>query len=391
MREVKSTFGAARHDFTNFERMRREASDAERRAVGEDAARWLFDLAEGGSGRRAEFVAWLKESPRHVEEFLFATATLREVRAGKPADSAEEIERLIAEALASPADSNVIRLDAGGKESGSHAPHQRRTRWWIGGLVAGLAAMAAGFFALPHLPFLNGHTCTTSVGEQRTVRLTDGSVVYLNARSRINVDYSAAGRDVRLLDGEAIFKVESDPARPFRVHTDSAVIQAVGTQFNVYRRPEGTTVSVLEGKVRVTGSGARAGGDESTARGADVDIDPAAIIKPAVFNLSAGEQARISADGAIEKPAEPDVAQVIAWRERRLVFRAERLENIAAEFSRYSPQHIRPLDETARNQRITGTFDADDPESLVLFLEKLEELEVVRNGNGFMVRARPGS
>lgn len=38
--------------------------------------------------------------------------------------------------------------------------------------------------------------------------------------------FTETGRDIRLLSGEALFKVHPDPARPFRVSTPDAMIQA---------------------------------------------------------------------------------------------------------------------------------------------------------------------
>jgi ferric-dicitrate binding protein FerR (iron transport regulator) len=58
-------------------------------------------------------------------------------------------------------------------------------------------------------------------------------------------------REVDLGRGEALFQVAHDLRRPFRVHTRAGLVEAVGTQFNVYDRVNGDTrVSVLEGKVR---------------------------------------------------------------------------------------------------------------------------------------------
>jgi transmembrane sensor len=82
------------------------------------------------------------------------------------------------------------------------------------------------------------------------------------------------------------------------------------------------------------------------------------------------------------------MGRAIAWRERRLVFRDDRLERIVDEFARYSPRRIRLEGDAAREQRITGTFDADDPAALVLFLEGMEGLSVERAGVDFIVRSR---
>jgi ferric-dicitrate binding protein FerR (iron transport regulator) len=45
----------------------------------------------------------------------------------------------------------------------------------------------------------------------------------------------------------ANFKVKQDATRPFRVHVDSVVVQAIGTQFDVYRLKDQTNVAVIEG------------------------------------------------------------------------------------------------------------------------------------------------
>src|SRR5262249_31403373 len=70
---------------------------------------------------------------------------------------------------------------------------------------------------------------STAIGEQRTVALPDGSVMYLNAQSTAEQKFAKNGRDITLSEGEALFQVARDPQRPFRVHTRDAVVQAIGT------------------------------------------------------------------------------------------------------------------------------------------------------------------
>lgn len=255
-------------------------------------------------------------------------------------------------------------------------------------MAAGLAAIGcvlAWTHALERL-LSPPDSVRTSVGEQRTVRLVDGSIVYLNARSRIRVAFSSAERDIELDEGEAVFKVAHDVARPFRVHAGGATVQAVGTEFNVYRRASETTVSVLEGKVEIRPAEHVSASTDGSAK--DSPALTGAVGKAdAPVLITAGEQARITSR-AVTKQAEPDVIAAVAWRQRRLVFRAARLEDIAAEFGRYSPQRIQLEDAVAREMRFTGTFDADDPGSLVLFLEKLNELSVRRDGEDFVIHAK---
>src|SRR5207253_271500 len=84
---------------------------------------------------------------------------------------------------------------------------------------------------------------------------------------------------------------------------------------------------------------------------------PSTLSTPATLRLDAGEEAQVAAGGAVVKHPHADLPRATAWREHRLVFREDRMEDIAAEFARYSPRQIVLADEAAREKRITGTFD----------------------------------
>jgi transmembrane sensor len=105
--------------------------------------------------------------------------------------------------------------------------------------------------------------------------------------------------------------------------------------------------------------------------------------------LAAGEQATVSAGGHIVTRSSPElVAQVGAWRERRLVFRGDSLDRVADEFNRYNALVIRIEGDGIRNKHLTGVFDADDPESLVLFLAQDSDMTVDRRGEAIVIRSR---
>jgi transmembrane sensor len=42
-------------------------------------------------------------------------------------------------------------------------------------------------------------------------------VVYLNTHSRVAIRLASGEREIRLLGGEALFRVHHDPSRPLRV------------------------------------------------------------------------------------------------------------------------------------------------------------------------------
>src|SRR5690606_14686343 len=116
--------------------------------------------------------------------------------------------------------------------------------------AAASVVILAGALLLVFVP-TRPQVYSTGIGEQRTVKLADGSIVHLNTDSSLRVEYSPATREVHLVEGEALFVVAKEPARPFRVEAGQTTVQALGTQFNVYRRAGGIEVSVIEGAVRV--------------------------------------------------------------------------------------------------------------------------------------------
>jgi transmembrane sensor len=91
------------------------------------------------------------------------------------------------------------------------------------------------------------------------VTLADGTVVTLNGGARIRYPKHLVEQSTRavFLQGEAFFKVASNPEKPFVITTHKAEIRVLGTAFNVREAADSsTTVAVTEGVVsfkRITG------------------------------------------------------------------------------------------------------------------------------------------
>jgi transmembrane sensor len=260
-----------------------------------------------------------------------------------------------------------------------------RLLWSAAASVA--LAIAAG--AALYVHSMGPDVYATALGEQRSVRLEDGSIVTLNAQSTIEVAFSDARRDVRLLSGEVLFDVEKDPARPFQVLASGTTIRAVGTAFNVRHRGEGTTVTVVEGTVEVASLGS-APGNEPAARelqepsgavaelagdggvggdatgSATLNRTMAAPVTP--VRVTVGQQARVSA-GRVAV-IDTNVSKVTAWRDRRLVFEGWPLSKVVAEFNLYNDQPIVIGNKALAARSISGAFDADDWNSFALFLQE---------------------
>ena len=64
-----------------------------------------------------------------------------------------------------------------------------------------------------------------------------------------------------------------------------------------------------------------------------------------------------------------NIAAATSWRTRQLTFEADNLQSIANEFNRYNKTQITISDSRLAQTEFSGIFDADDPESLIAFLE----------------------
>jgi transmembrane sensor len=337
------------------------------------ASAWIEALPDAGPKQRSEFVAWLKESPLHVREVLLALAVdraLERLDAGRVRD----IESLLAQV-----NRQVVGFPQQPVQAVSLRPKARALRW--GALAAGVigAALCAWLYMTPYRADWKEYG--TAKSEQRAFELEDGSVIYLNIDSRVAVRLSKPSREVRLLEGEALFRVRHDGSRPFRVYTKDAVIQDVGTEFNVYNRADGTVIAVIEGSVEVTPENGTAWPDASGASTATGGTPPTRTV-------CANEEVQITHGVALSVHRLADVSDAVAWQQRRLVFRQSTLQHIIEEFNRYSRQKIRLEGAGAMNQVYTGVFDADDPESLVQVLAREGDLIVERSEDGFVVRSR---
>jgi transmembrane sensor len=359
----------------------------------QQASAWLETLHHPKSGDEARFVSWLKESPRNVRDFLIMLSldhALGEIDAGRS---------LAIDALLAQADAHIAPLPllAGAGGTGSpqrqspaalEAPARSRRRRQLTALAAGVLLAAVGGWTWIARTRSAWTQFETATGEQRTFELADGSVIYLNTHSRVAIRLAAHTRDVRLLGGEALFQVHHDTSRPFRVYTDDAVVQAVGTQFDVYRREDGTVVSVIEGRVNVTPASPPPTASERPTVGGPQGSGPALPARAPSRMLGASQEARVNHAGSVSIREVSNVTDTVAWRERRLIFTDQTLGQIVDEFNRYRANPIRLEGAGVSERTYTGVFDADDADSLVEVLARDPALAVDRSPEGIVVRMK---
>lgn len=120
-------------------------------------------------------------------------------------------------------------------------------------VAAGLFAVALGLGLFSGLSSSTDYSgeYATAFGERRHIALPDGSVIDLNSRSRVRIEFAHRQRRVELAEGEALFTVEHDAGRPFTVETGNGQVTVTGTRFDVRRDADGTRIAVAQGSVKV--------------------------------------------------------------------------------------------------------------------------------------------
>lgn len=127
------------------------------------------------------------------------------------------------------------------------------SRWFpyaIGLAIAAGLALIFVFFILPgNTP--ESREYYADAGKALQVSLPDGSVVELNAGSRLSLDEDGFSRNREVeLTGEAFFKVAK--GERFRVTSEAGFVDVLGTRFNVQAGTDKLLVGCYSGKVRVS-------------------------------------------------------------------------------------------------------------------------------------------
>jgi transmembrane sensor len=220
-----------------------------------------------------------------------------------------------------------------------------------------LAAAAAAFIiTLLNWPFiavaLHGGSrlsVRTGIGETRTLTLPDGSLISASADTSLVATLLKHSRTVVLQRGEAFFRVKRDPAKPFAVRVDRAIVTDIGTAFDVRRTLGGVVVAVAEGVVRVS-TNPQIG--VPTAKRAKQGSSP--IAGPDLIQLRAGQRLTLESFGTMSELTDVNPEWVAGWRQGRLRYVDEPLKEVVADLARYSTRHIVLADPKIGNLHVTG-------------------------------------
>lgn len=304
------------------------------------AAQWLARRDRGLSPEEQDaYLQWLCEDPAHGAEVSFLENSWKRLdvlRQWHPAHSSQPNPDLL-------------------------APARRRAWGWPSVLAAAAALMlGAVMWWSPAQPASTRDRIAIHPGPERIV-LEDGSLVELNATAKIDVNFSAAGRNVRLIQGEAHFTVVKDEARPFIVAADKFNVRAVGTAFTVRLKEEAVSVLVTEGNVQL---------DE-----VNLQDDATATLRE-LSRLVAGQAAIVRTKGVdsssvvqIREVTSEEINQALAWQTMRLEFNNLPLRDVVEEFNRYNSRKLLIEDRATGDILVGGSFRADNVEPFVRLMD----------------------
>jgi transmembrane sensor len=198
----------------------------------------------------------------------------------------------------------------------------------------------------------------TATGERRELALSDGSRVWLNTDTTLDVDDRGHVRRLILLAGEILVETAPDRLRrPFYVDTGFGRAQALGTRFAVRRDERQARLDVFAGAVEIR-----------TAAGL-------------IRRVDTGRAARFDAASFTALAADPLRE---AWHQGRLPADDLPLAALLQELGRYRRERIRVAPEVA-GLKVMGVFPIDDPDRALAMLEQTLPIRVRRNPPGWIV------
>lgn len=213
----------------------------------------------------------------------------------------------------------------------------------------------------------------TDFGETKTFTLTDGTIVKLNANSKImvNIDLEKDQPREVCLTGEAYFEVaeidSQEENQRFIVHTEELEVEVLGTEFNVNSREEKTQVILDKGSVKVSGH----------------DLLSSIIMQP-------GEMVELSKNEKEIRRNQVKAQNYTSWKDQMFIFDNTPLLQVAKEIETYYGVKVQFEDQALANKlfSVSGVPRKDLTMLLSLIEESFsdENIEVQKEKNLVIIR-----
>ncbi|MDR2911857.1 MAG: FecR domain-containing protein [Alistipes sp.] len=207
------------------------------------------------------------------------------------------------------------------------------------------------------------HQLVVPKGKRSRMTLPDGSVVWVNAGSRIAFPGKFDRRRRELyVDGRAYLEVTPDNRRPFSVKTTRMSVEVLGTSFDIDAYNDiSQRVVLVDGSVKVRGAGDRS--------------RETVLVPDEMYSLSNG----------ISKVSEVNAQRLVSWKDGLLYYSSETLGAIAADLSQYYGLTI-VCSREAAPMRFSGKLDLKDRlETILDGLSKSTSIAYGLSGSTYVI------
>lgn len=199
-------------------------------------------------------------------------------------------------------------------------------------------------------------------GERSQITFGDRSSVILDAGTTLRYPEKFA-RDTRevFLDGEGFFEVVADSRKPFIVHASDALIQVLGTKFNVraWEPDERVQVAVSEGQVSL--------------RPASIPVEEGVIIHK-------GEGSLMPTNGQPTKPVEIDLEEKLGWMHNEAIFRDVPLGEVLFQLERWYDLSFELAVPAVATERVTVHLRRNSVQDILEIISSLTDMPFKRHG-----------
>jgi len=223
---------------------------------------------------------------------------------------------------------------------------------------------------------LNTHI-TVVKGMRKKIKLPDGTLVWLNADSKLSYDMDMNHKEQRsvTLIGEASFDVTHDKKHPFIVHTDKIAVKVLGTRFNIKAYPDDkkSVTTLLRGSIELS-----------------VNSRPQQkiVLRPTeTFTLI--EKKKEISDQTSTVQTSKDIILVLAnidpvkignkeyieetsWTENELVFQNESFEELIPKLERWFNVRIQLNEQNIKSKHFTGVFTNENIQQALIAMQLIK-------------------
>lgn len=297
------------------------------------AAEWYARLhaAPQDAGAQAQWLAWMAQDARHRQAWGYV----------------ESVNQRFAGLHGQAGQAHQVLSNLREQRQSRRAVLGSLCIAGVGGLL-GWAGWRQGLVDSPRAWFASYRS---GLGEVRPLQLADGSRVWLNGGTALDVHFDERLRQLRLYRGEVLIDSGADQ-RPLQVTTRAGRLQPLGTRFSVRVQGLQTTLSVFVGQVRATCA----------------DSGSAVVV-------AAGQMTRF--DAQQQAALAPASARREDWSRGVLVAEDLLLGEVVEVLGDYRHGYL-GVDPTVSGLRVVGTYPLTDTDRALAMLERALPVRVER-------------